>query len=84
MASDNTMTFRLKDKNENEMKQILTEVYHALVEKGYDPINQIVGYILSEDPGYITNHKNARTLIRKIDRDELLQTLVKDYLGCGD
>ena len=78
------MTFRLKDKNENEMKQILTEVYHALVEKGYDPINQIVGYILSEDPGYITNHKNARTLIRKIDRDELLQTLVKDYLGCGD
>ena len=84
MASDNTMTFRLKDKNENEMKQILTEVYHSLVEKGYDPINQIVGYILSEDPGYITNHKNARTLIRKIDRDELLQTLVKDYLGCGD
>lgn len=84
MASGNTMTFRLKDKNENEMKQILTEVYHALVEKGYDPINQIVGYILSEDPGYITNHKNARTLIRKIDRDELLQTLVKDYLGCGD
>ena len=81
MASDNTMTFRLKDKNENEMKQILTEVYHALVEKGYDPINQIVGYILSEDPGYITNHKNARTLITRFDRDELLEALVKYYLG---
>ncbi len=62
-------------------KKILIEVYDALVEKGgYDPINQIVGYILSEDPGYITNYKNARTLIRKIDRDELLQALIKNYL----
>ena len=63
------------------MKQILTAVYDALREKGYNPINQIVGYILSEDPTYITNHNNARTLIRKLDRDELLQELVRHYLA---
>ncbi|MCI5616110.1 MAG: IreB family regulatory phosphoprotein [Clostridia bacterium] len=63
------------------MKQILTAVYDALREKGYNPINQIVGYILSEDPTYITNHNNARTLIRKLDRDELLQELVRHYLS---
>ena len=62
------------------MKNILTMVYDALVEKGYNPINQIVGYLLSEDPTYITNYKNARTLIRRIDRDELLQELVRNYL----
>ena len=62
------------------MKQILTAVYDALTEKGYNPINQIVVYILSEDPTYITTHKNARSLIRRIDRDELLQALVKSYL----
>ena len=56
-------------------------MYAALEYKGYNPINQIVGYILSEDPTYITNHNNARTLIRKLDRDELLQTLVRSYLG---
>ena len=75
-----TMRFSIKDASQTEMKKILIEVYDALVEKGYDPLNQIVGYILSEDPGYITNYKNARTLIRKIDRDELLQALVKNYL----
>ncbi len=75
-----TMIFSLKDEKDNEMKSILRTVYSALVEKGYDPLNQIVGYILSEDPGYITNHKNARALIRKIDRDELLAALVKEYL----
>ena len=64
-----------------EIHQILSTVYRALEEKGYNPINQIVGYILSEDPTYITNHNNARTLIRKIDRDELLQVLVRRYLG---
>ena len=64
-----------------ELHQILSTVYQALEEKGYNPINQIVGYILSEDPTYITNHNNARTLIRKIDRDELLQVLVRKYLG---
>ena len=64
-----------------EIREVLTSVYRALKEKGYNPINQIVGYILSEDPTYITNHNNARTLIRKIDRDELLQVLVRRYLG---
>ncbi|MCI6771380.1 MAG: IreB family regulatory phosphoprotein [Oscillospiraceae bacterium] len=65
------------------MREVLTDVYNALVEKGYNPINQIVGYILSEDPTYITTHNNARSLIRKIDRDELLQELVKSYLNDG-
>ena len=63
-----------------EIKQAVLQVYRALEEKGYNPINQLVGYILSEDPTYITNHNNARTLIRKLDRDELLQTLVRSYL----
>ena len=78
---DKTMTFSLGEDKEQEMKKILTTVYDALQEKGYNPINQIVGYILSEDPTYITTHNNARSLIRKIDRDELLQTLVKNYLN---
>ena len=77
---DKTMTFSLGEDKEQEMKQVLTTVYDALREKGYNPINQIVGYILSEDPTYITTHNNARSLIRKIDRDELLQVLVKSYL----
>ena len=76
----NTIKFSVPVDNSAEMKQILTEVYRSLTEKGYNPINQIVGYILSEDPTYITNHNNARALIRKVDRDELLQTLVKYYL----
>ena len=65
----------------DEIKAILTSVYNSLQEKGYNPINQIVGYILSEDPTYITNYNNARSLIRKLDRDELLQELVKKYLA---
>ena len=65
---------------EQQVHHILTSVYESLKEKGYDPINQIVGYILSEDPTYITNHNSARSLICKIDRDELLQVLVKSYL----
>ena len=77
---EKTMTFSVHDDKESEMKQTLTTVYDALREKGYNPINQIVGYILSEDPTYITNHNSARTLICKIDRDELLQVLVKSYL----
>ena len=80
MEMDFTRRFRLTDERDMEIKAILTSVYQALQEKGYNPINQIVGYILSEDPTYITNHNNARALIRKIDRDELLQTLVKSYL----
>ena len=79
--TDKTMTFSLGDENEREMKAVLTAVYDALREKGYNPINQIVGYLLSEDPTYITTHNNARTLIRKIDRDELLRALVKSYLN---
>jgi len=76
---ENTITFSLDDK-EGQMRSILIEVYNALNEKGYNPINQIVGYILTEDPTYITNHKNARSLIRKIDRDELLNALVRSYI----
>ena len=79
--NDQTMTFSLHDDSEKQMKDILNAVYDALKEKGYNPINQIVGYILSEDPTYITTHGNARSLIRRIDRDELLQVLVKSYLG---
>lgn len=74
------MPFSLKDERENEMKEILGTVYAALKEKGYNPINQLVGYILSEDPTYITTYNNARSLIRHIDRDELLQAMVKHYL----
>lgn len=78
---DFTRKFSLGDQRDLEIKAILSSVYQALQEKGYNPINQIVGYILSEDPTYITNHMGARTLIRKLDRDELLQVLVKKYLG---
>ena len=79
--NDRTMTFSIGDQTEQEIRNILTLVYDALKEKGYNPINQIVGYILSEDPTYITTHNNARNLIRKIDRDTLLQSLVKEYLS---
>ena len=75
-----TISFSIKEDREKELKRTLTTVYEALLEKGYNPINQIVGYILSEDPTYITNHNSARSLICKIDRDELLQVLVKSYL----
>ena len=78
---DYTRKFSIVDDKDVEIYNILTTVYQALEERGYKPINQIVGYILSEDPTYITNHMGARTLIRKLDRDELLQVLVKKYLG---
>ena len=78
---DKTMTFSIGNDKETNIKKILTSVYDSLVEKGYNPISQIVGYILSEDPTYITTHNNARNLIRKIDRDELLQILIKFYLS---
>ena len=78
---DKTMIFSIGNEKEGNIKFILTTVYDALQEKGYNPLNQIVGYILSEDPTYITTHNNARSLIRKIDRDELLQVLVKSYLN---
>lgn len=78
---DHTQRFSLSDERHKEMRAVLATVYAALQEKGYNPINQIVGYILSEDPTYVTNHNNARGLIRRLDRDELLQELVKYYLG---
>ena len=78
---DFTRKFNIPTDKDLEIHKILSTVYQALEEKGYNPINQIVGYILSEDPTYITNHNNARTLIRKVDRDELLQILLRRYLG---
>ncbi|MBR1763494.1 MAG: IreB family regulatory phosphoprotein [Eubacterium sp.] len=75
------MTFRIGGNDEDVMKDTLTKVFDALQEKGYNPVNQIVGYILSEDPTYITTHNNARSLIRRIDRDELLAEMVKSYLS---
>ena len=78
---DYTRKFKITMDKDAEIQQVLTTVYRKKKKKGYNPINQIVGYILSEDPTYITNHNNARTLIRKIDRDELLQVLVRHYLG---
>ena len=78
--TDKTIQFSIREDHEREMKQTLSAVYNALNEKGYNPVSQIVGYILSEDPTYITTHNNARSLIRRIDRDELLQSLVKNYL----
>lgn len=76
---DTTRKFTALD-NKAEMREILSSVYNSLMVKGYNPINQIVGYILSEDPTYITNYNNARTLICRIDRDELLQELLHTYL----
>ncbi len=80
VRSDKTISFSVKDEVERKKKEILTEVYDALKEKGYNPINQIVGYLLSEDPTYITTYNNARSLICKLDRDELLSDMVKLYL----
>ena len=86
MGSENTIFFKVeKEKNEN-YKQILREVYDTMAksEKGYDPISQIVVYILSGDPTYITSERNARGLIRQVERDELLEELVKDYIGVNE
>lgn len=81
MIDDRTMSFKVESDKNIKAKEILKEVYEALAEKGYNPINQIVGYILSGDPTYITSHKNARNLIRMIERDELLEKMVKNYIG---
>ena len=80
MVTDETVSFTLERERTEEPKEILKQVYDALQEKGYNPINQIVGYILSGDPTYITSHKGARNLIRNIERDELLEKLVKSYI----
>ena len=79
---DRTITFTIREEErDRERKALLRAVYDALSEKGYNPINQLVGYVLTEDPTYITNYKNARGLIRRIDRDELMAALLKEYLG---
>ena len=76
-----TTIFSIYNATDEEIRQTLNEVYDALQEKGYNPINQIVGYILSEDPTYITTHQGARNKIRKLDRDDILQSLLKNYLA---
>ncbi len=78
---EETMMFRVKTEEAEHIEDILPRVYDALKEKGYNPINQLVGYLLSGDPAYITNHNNARSLIRKLERDELLEELLRKYLG---
>ena len=78
--TDNTIKFTVPSEEQLNMRRILRSVYDALSEKGYNPVNQIVGYLLTEDPTYITNYNGARTMICKLDRDELLQELVQCYL----
>ena len=81
MTDQETLKFTVPSDDKTSMRKTLRTVFDALNEKGYNPINQIVGYLLTEDPTYITNYKNARTMICKIDRDELMQVLVREYLG---
>ena len=81
MINDETMNFKVEREKNNKTKEILKQVYEALLEKGYNPVNQIVGYILSGDPTYITNYKDARNIIRKIERDELLEKTEENYIG---
>ncbi|MCL2859217.1 MAG: IreB family regulatory phosphoprotein [Oscillospiraceae bacterium] len=80
MVADETMDFDLEREKNSEVKKTLKSVYDALAEKGYNPINQIIGYILSGDPTYITSYKDSRNLIRKIERDELLEKMLINYL----
>ena len=80
MTEKDTQKFTVPSDDKENMRRILRNVYEALTEKGYNPINQIVGYLLTEDPTYITNYNNARSMICKIDRDELMQVLVREYL----
>ena len=81
MDFDKTMKFSVEKEDNAKTQEIMKEVYEALVEKGYNPINQLVGYILSGDPTYITSHKNARNLVRSVERDELLEKMLKNYIG---
>ena len=80
MTEQDTQKFTVPNDDRENMRRILRTVYEALTEKGYNPINQIVGYLMTEDPTYITNYNNARSMICKIDRDELMQVLVREYL----
>ena len=82
--TDETVSFYVEKEKNQKTKEILKNVYDALKEKGYNPINQIVGYILSGDPTYITSHNNARNLIREVERDELLEKMVKNYIGLDE
>ena len=84
MEFDKTMSFKVEKEENTRAQEILKDVYEALVEKGYNPINQIVGYILSGDPTYITSHKDARNKIRQVERDELLEKMVKNYIGIDE
>ena len=84
MNLDETMNFKIEKENNERVHEILKEVYSALEEKGYNPINQIVGYILSGDPTYITSYKDARSKIRTIERDELLEKMVQKYIGIDE
>jgi uncharacterized protein (UPF0297 family) len=80
MTDKSTLKFTVPNDDKASMRKILRTVFDALNEKGYNPINQIVGYLLTEDPTYITNYRSARSMICKIDRDELMQVLVREYL----
>lgn len=82
--TDETVSFHVEKEKNNRTKEILKSVYEALKEKGYNPINQIVGYILAGDPTYITSHNNARNLIREVERDELLECMVRYYIGLDE
>ncbi len=77
---DSTQNFKVMPESENRVGDILLQVYQAMTEKGYNPVNQIVGYIMSGDPTYITSHNNARSLIMKVERDELVEELLKVYI----
>ncbi|MBR2560642.1 MAG: IreB family regulatory phosphoprotein [Eubacterium sp.] len=76
----NTQFFEVRPENEISVKKVLDIVYHAMAEKGYNPVNQIVGYIMSGDPTYITSHNSARSMIMKVERDELIEELLKEYI----
>lgn len=85
-SKDPTIKIDIAGKNEADVREIMCTVYSALQEKGYNPVSQIVGYILSEDPTYITTHKNARSLVRRVNRYELLSMMLNDFMNksCGD
>lgn len=84
MDKYNTQYFKVANEEEREVSKIISDVFSAMVEKGYNPINQIVGYILSGDPTYITSHNNARTMISKLERDEILEELVRNYVKSNE
>ena len=79
-GTSNTQYFKVKTEPEIQVKEVLNVVYNAMAEKGYNPVNQIVGYIMSGDPTYITSYKGARSMIMKVERDELVEELLKEYI----